>query len=219
MSATTAVAHGYTMRDLDAHARSVVMNNRTWWPAGDRDDLYTAAWHGIVEHLCTVDEPPTRRDLLEAGRRALVRDVKEVMQLHGARRDSSNNGARYAMYWQWAGRVTPSPEAGIVERAALEQILSALTPRQRQAFTALAAAGDYADAAELLDIADQTFRALLGRARGAFRDLWHEGEAPSAHWGCDRRAGTVRGTVGKGESAVSNLRRRQRAAARKKAAA
>ncbi|WP_155054553.1 RNA polymerase sigma factor sigma-70 region 4 domain-containing protein [Streptomyces blattellae] len=217
MITETPVAHGYTMRDLDALARAVVSNNRAWWPAGDRDDLYTAAWHGIAEHLCAADERPVRRDLLEAGRQALARDVKETMQFHGARRDSTNNGARYAMYWQWAGRVTPSPEAGIVERTALAQILAALTPRQRQAFTALATLGDYVEAARLLDIEAQTFRSLLGRARGAFRELWHEGEAPSAHWGCDRRAGAVRGTVGKGESAVYNLRRRQRAAAAKAA--
>ncbi|MFJ8348948.1 hypothetical protein ACIQ9J_21820 [Streptomyces sp. NPDC094153] len=212
MTADTPVAHGYTVRDLDALARAVVNNNRAWWPAGDRDDLYAAAWHGIVEHLCTSDEPPCRRDLLEAGRRALAEDVKATMRHHGARRDTSNNGARYAMYWDWAGRATPSPERGIIERIALAQILAALTPRQREAFAALAATGDYPDAARLLDIEDQTFRSLIGRARTAFRDLWHEGERPSRHWGCDRRAGAVRGTVGKGESAVSNLRRRQRAA-------
>ena len=218
MTTSLTIAHDYTIRELDALARSVVMNNRTWWPAGDRDDLYAAAWHGIVEHLCEADEPPTRRDLLEAGRRALVDDVKATMRHHGARRDSSNNGQKYAMYWEWAGRATPSPEHGIIERLALEQILSALTPRQREAFAALAAAGDYPEAARLLDIADQTLRSLLGRARTAFRELWHEGETPSAHWGCDRRAGSTRGTVGNGESAVANLRRRQRVAAKKAAA-
>lgn len=215
---STLVVHGYTLRDLDALARSVVVNNRAWWPAGDRDDLHAAAWHGIVEHLCTVDERPARRELLEAGRNALTEDVKATMRHHGARRDSSNNGQKYAMYWDWVGRATPSHELVIVERAALNQILAALTPRQREAFAALAAAADYPEAARVLGIADQTFRSLLGRARGAFRELWHEGEPPSAHWGCDRRAGTVRGTAGKGESAVANLRRRQRAAARKQAA-
>ncbi|MFD8839810.1 RNA polymerase sigma factor sigma-70 region 4 domain-containing protein [Streptomyces griseofuscus] len=219
MTTTAVVAHGYSLRDLDALARSVVMNNRAWWPAGDRDDLYAAAWHGIAEHLCTVDEPSARRDLLEAGRQALAADVKATMRHHGARTDTRNNGQKYAMYWQWAGHVTPSPETGIVERTALEQILEALTPRQRHAFTALATVGDYVEAARLLDIEPQTFRSLLGRARGAFRGLWHEGEEPSRHWGCDRRAGAVRGTVGKGESAVANLRRRQRAAAQKQTAA
>lgn len=211
------VAHGYSMRDLDTLARAVVMNNRAWWPAGDRDDLHAAAWHGIVEHLCSADEEPRRSDLMEAGRRALAEDVKATMRHRGDRRDTRNNGARNAMYWQWAGRAAPSPESWIVERLALEQILAALTPRQQEAFAVLAAAGDYAEAASLLGIADQTLRSLLGRARTCFRELWHEGETPSAHWGCDRRAGAVRGTVGKGESAVYNLRRRQRAAERKAA--
>lgn len=209
---------GWTLADLDRLARTVVSNNRTWWPAGDRDDLYAAAWHGIVEHLYTAEEPPARNDLMEAGRKALAHDVKANMRHHGARTDGTNNGQKYAMYWEWAGRAVPSPEHGIVERVTLEQILAALTPRQREAFTALAAAGDYPEAARLLGIADQTLRSLLGRARTAFRELWHEGEVPSAHWGCDRRAGSVRGTVGKGGSAVSRLRRRQRAARKREAA-
>lgn len=218
MTHSPTTAHGYTLHDLDALARAVVSNNRTWWPAGDRDDLYTAAWHGIVEHLYTSDDQPTRRDLLEAGRRALVDDIKATMRQHGARRDTSNTGQRYAAYWDWAGRAVPSPEHGIVERMALAQILAALTPRQREAFAALAATGDYSEAARLLGVTDQTLRSLLGRARTAFRERWHEGEIPSAHWGCDRRAGSVRGTVGKGDSAIARLRRRQRAAAKKAAA-
>ncbi|MFJ2477085.1 hypothetical protein ACIOWI_29620 [Streptomyces sp. NPDC087659] len=217
MIANTPVAHGYSVRDLDALARAVVMNNRTWWPAGDRDDLHAAAWHGIVEHLCTADERPARRDLLEAGRQALAADVKATMRHHGARRDSSNNGAKYAMYWEWAGRSVPSPEAGIVERLALEQILPALTPGQRAAVEALAMAGDYEEAARLVGTAQAGLKSQLMLGRRRFRELWHEGETPSAHWGCDRRAGAVRGSVRKGESAVYNLRRRQRAAAAKAA--
>lgn len=216
MTTETPVAHGYTMRDIDALARAVVMNNRTWWPAGDRDDLHAAAWHGIVEHLCTADETPRRTDLMEAGRRALVEDVKATMRHHGARRDSSNNGARHAIYWQWAGRATPSPENGIVERLALAQILPTLTPGQRRALETLAAAGDYDQAAQLFgSVTGLKSQLMHGRRR--FRALWHEGETPSAHWGCDRRAGAVRGTIGKGESAVYNLRRRQRAAEKRAA--
>ncbi|MFG2826075.1 RNA polymerase sigma factor [Streptomyces sp. NPDC048434] len=207
---------GWTLHDLDQLARQVVANNRAWWPAGDRDDQYAAAWHGIVEHLYSASDPPSRTDLMEAGRRALAEDVKATMRHHGARRDTSNTGQKYAMYWEWAGRAAPSPEASIIERTALWQILASLTPRQREAFDALAAAGDYPEAARLLDIEDQTFRSLLGRARGTFRHLWHEGETPSRHWGCDRRAGTVRGTVGTG-SAIARLRRRARTATRKAA--
>ena len=78
--------------------------------------------------------------------------------------------------------------------------------------------GDYDQAAQLFgSVTGLKSQLMHGRRR--FRALWHEGEAPSAHWGCDRRAGSTRGTVGKGESAVYNLRRRQRAAARKQTAA
>ena len=34
----------------------------------------------------------------------------------------------------------------------------------------------------------QTFATQIGQARKAFRELWHEGEAPSRPWGADRRA-------------------------------
>jgi DNA-directed RNA polymerase specialized sigma24 family protein len=202
---------GWTLQDLDRLARSVVSNNRTWWPAGDREDLYAAAWHGIVEHLYSTGQEPRRVDLMEAGRRALTRDVKDTMRHHGARTDGTNNGLKHAIYWQWAGRAVPSPEGPIVERLALAQILAALTPRQREAFNALAALGDYSKAADMLDVEPQTFRALLGRARGGFRALWHEGETPSKPWGCDRRAGRTADQITGGGKALTRLRRRARA--------
>lgn len=207
---TDAIRYGWTLRTLDQLARAVVSNNFAWWPAGDRDDLYAAAWHGIVEHLYSAETEPHRNELMEAGRNALAQDVRDTMRHHGTRRDSTNTGQKHAMYWEWAGRAVPSPENGIVERLALYQILDALTPRQRQAFHTLAATGDYAEAARLLDIEGQTFRSLLGRARGAFRALWHEGEAPSRPWGCDRRAGSTADELSSGESALTRMRRRAR---------
>lgn len=200
---------GWTLADLDRLARTVVSNNSAWWPAGDRDDQYAAAWHGIVEHLYTADEEPTRIDLMEAGRRALVQDVRAAMRHHGARRDTTNNGARYAVYWTWAGRAIPSPEHGIVERLALWQILGTLTPGQLAAVEALAAAGDYEEAARLVGTSESGLKSQLMKGRRRFRELWHEGETPSGHWGCDRRAGAARGTVGNG-SAVARIRRRAR---------
>lgn len=206
---TDAIRYGWTLKSLDALARAVVSNNRTWWPAGDRDDLYAAAWHGIVEHLYTAATEPRRSDLMEAGRRALASDVKDNMRHHGARRDSSNNGLKYAMYWEWAGRATPSPEAGIVERLALVQILPTLTPGQLAAVHALAATGDYAEAARITG-SPTSLKSQLMKGRLRFRELWHEGETPSKPWGCDRRAGSTAAELSSGESAVSRMRRRAR---------
>jgi hypothetical protein len=178
---------GYTITDIGNFARSVVSNNRNWWPAGDRSDQYDAAWHGIAEHLCESPVEPSRLDLLEAGRRALATDVRDTMRHHGARTDGTNNGAGFARYWSWAAFSFPSPENGAVEREAFRQIFATLTERQREAVTALAVHGDYLLAARALGIRPQTFRGLLGRARKDFLALWHEGETPSRPWGTDRR--------------------------------
>jgi hypothetical protein len=204
------IRYGWTLRTLDTLARSVVTGNRAWWPAGDREDLHAAAWHGIVEHLYACDTEPRRSELMEAGRQALVRDVKDTMRHHGARRDGTNNGAKHAMYWAWAGRTTGSPETGIVERIALDQILRTLTPGQLAAIHALAATGDYAEAARITG-STTSLRSQLMNGRRRFRALWHEGETPSKPWGCDRRAGSTADELSSGESALNRMRRRARA--------
>lgn len=180
--------HGYTVADLDDLAARAVRNNMRWWAAADRGDQHVIAWEGIAEHLCAAAVPPSGPDLLEAGRRALAREIRAAMRHHGARQDGTNNGANFARYWLGQPRTAPSPETLITDAVALRQILAALTPRQRAAVSALAVRGDYALAAQACGIEPQTFRALIGRARKEFLRLWHEGEQPSRPWGCDRRA-------------------------------
>jgi len=206
------VAHGFNLRDLDQLARDVVSNSRSWWAGADRDDLYDAAWHGIVEALYTAEQAPTRIALMDAGRRAVDTDVRDTRRHHGARRGADRTGERHALYWAWHGRTAPSPENGIVERIAAEQILPTLTPRQRAALEALVEAGDYEPAAHLLGVSVRGLRAMLSQGRRRFRALWHEGETPSGHWGCDRRAEAVNGVVG-GRSLGRRLRRRAARAA------
>lgn len=181
------VRHGYTLAALDDLAGRVVRANMHWWPAGDRADQHAAAWEGIADALCAASDPPSQRDLMEAGRSALAAEVKATMRHRGQRRDATNNGANFGRYWDWHTAPAPSPETAVTERLATGQILAALTSRQRQAVAMLAARGDYLLAAQALGIRPQTYRSLLGRARKDFLALWHEGEAPSRLWGCDRR--------------------------------
>jgi hypothetical protein len=179
--------HGYTVADLDGLATRVVRNNMHWWAAGDRHDQHAIAWEGIAEHLCTAGEPPSERDLLEAGRRAVARDVRDTMRHHGTRRDTSNDGTNFGRYWLWHAAPVPSPETAVTERLALGQVLATLTPRQQAAISALAVQGDYLAAAQMCGIKPDTFQALIGRARRAFLALWHEGETPPRRRGFDRR--------------------------------
>jgi hypothetical protein len=209
---TSGIRGGWTLTTLDHLARAVVSNNFAWYSASDREDLYSAAWHGIVEHLYSSDTLPKRNDLMEAGRRSLVNDVRDNMRHHGARRDGTNNGQKYALYWAWSGRAVPSPENGIVDRLALAQILPTLTDGQRRAIEALAATGDYQEAERLLGTRN-SLKSQVSMGRRRFRKLWHEGEVPSKPWGVDRRAGSKAGELTTGSTALSRLRRRQRAKA------
>jgi hypothetical protein len=179
--------YGYTLADIGNLSRRVVSNNRHWWPAGDLADQQDTAWHGIAEYLCSCTEAPGERDLLEAGRAALARDVRDQMRHRGARTDGTNNGTGFARYWSWHSHPVPSPELAVTDRLAATQIWPSLTGRQRDAVVTLALCGDYVLAAETLGIEPQTFRSLLGRARKEFLARWHEGETPSRPWGTDRR--------------------------------
>jgi hypothetical protein len=187
MTADTPVAHGYTLRDLEQLTRTVLRMDR-WYVAGDLDERYNAVWCGIVERLLTAEEPPTRRELLNAGTRANDARVLDEMRTHG--RSTHVVGQpmpRFHAYWCPAN--PPSPETGVVERLATQQIWPRLTPRQQQALTALAALEDYQAAADHLGVTPGTYNVLGSTARRRFLAWWHEGEAPSRVWGRDGRVG------------------------------
>ncbi|MFF4417510.1 hypothetical protein ACFYY8_33715 [Streptosporangium sp. NPDC001559] len=185
--------HGYTLAQLDRIAalatntgRKIVMHYL------DRRD---EAWSAIVEHLYTSTEPPTAHQLVEVGRNAiyaLIRSEYREMGFYREHTDGQAHGPgsspKYQQYWQYITRHTASPEGAVVERLALEQILPSLTPRQREAIYALAAADLYEAAAALLDMTPATFKSHIAKGRQRFRELWHEGETPSRPWGTDRRA-------------------------------
>ena len=177
--------HGYTIAELDDIARLVIRADR-WHKAGDTRDRYEAARHGIIEHLLTTDQPPSKRDLVAAGMRAGDRHVREEMHHHGLSSDRTGETMPgFERYWVTGP--APSPEPGVVERETLARILPTLTPAQRKAVTALAWTEDQDTAAKACGVAPGTFRVQISTARRRFLALWHEGETPSGVWRTDRR--------------------------------
>jgi len=71
---------------------------------------------------------------------------------------------------------------------------------------------DYRLAAETLGKIRGSYVTQLSVARRAFRELWHEGETPSRHWGTDRRGNpdAQHNKTHPGRSAATESMRRRR---------
>lgn len=175
----TELRHGYTLDDLDRLARSAAGSNYTM--AADYRDLYHAAWSAIVDLLIETDERPEPYDLARVGKAAIWQLVRDHRQTYGYRDREWDNGIgsapRFAMFWY--APFDHGPESAVVERTAVPQILAALTERQRQALTAVAAVdGDRTRAAAALGINEKALDHQLRMARRACLALWLEGETP-----------------------------------------
>lgn len=205
-----ALRHGYNLADLNRLARIAVTRVRV---AGfDHRTGYELAWSAIAETLYATpdDQPPDPVDLVYDGWNAIRRYVQMEMHHHG--KDSGKQGAempRFLAYWETVAHRTAGPEPAVVERLALWQIWPHLLPSHREALGALAALGDYRQAAEACGRKDSTFRALIADARKAFLALWHEHEEPSRPWGQDKRAGeTARPAARRATRAMERRRER-----------
>jgi hypothetical protein len=184
--------HGYTLSEINRLAKVAVWRD-VWHqslPLTDRQDI---AWSAIAEHLYASDHKPTTGELVKAAWNALRAETEAQWHTHGVSRtasvfDGSQTMPGFGRYWFTFGRNTQGPEEPIIERMALHQIWDALPEKHRVLIAALAATDDYGEAAAVLGISRrQSYVSMLARARTAFRELWHEGETPSRHWGTDRR--------------------------------
>ena len=213
----TDLAHGYTLADLHGIARLAV--HAAGRMAGDWHDRYDTAWSAVAEALYAAEHWPPAHDLVHAGRVAIWAAVDEERRHAGYYRRKTIGSAAgagsspaFVTYWLEFARTASSPETRAVESIAVAQIWPTLTPGQRSALSALATFGDYQAAAVALGMTSIGFRSAVSKARQRFLAAWHEGEAPSRVWGCDRRAGRVAGELRSGGTAMDAVRRRRRAA-------
>ena len=209
--------HGYTLSDVDHCARLAAYLGPPAMPYFERHSL---AWSAIAEHLYGDMERIAESDLIHAGRVAIWDALRSELQHCGyyrAHTDGSVHGAgsspAFATYWLDVAVPAGSPEHYLLDGLAVSQILSTLSAHEQAALVALAAHGNYQDAAAALGLGYPTFRSQVSRARKSFLALWHQGEVPSKPWGCDRRAGVTAADRrrGGGRSAIDTIVRRKRA--------
>jgi hypothetical protein len=185
--ATLHVAHGYTLKDIHQVTGAACIADRTM--ALDYADKRDIAWSAIAEHLCTVEEPPHRQELVRIGWQAIYRTVRDSYRQRGYSDGNYADGEatmpRFVMFW--GSTVTPSHEDRVIESMAVHQVVDVLTPTYRDALVALAVADDYMLGAARLGISYEAFVARIGTARKRILGLWHEGETPHRPRRTDRR--------------------------------
>lgn len=187
---TTNLWHGYNLADIDRLAR-IAATKAFGGRILDPGDCYHAAWSAIVERLCTTSKPVDGRALAIVGMNAINqagRDHRHTWGLGATWGGSQGDAPNFQRYWDH-GRVTPSPEDGVVDRLAVRQIWPYLSLTHRQILSALAVHGDFAAAAASLGKTERAYACALHRARREFYRLWHEHEAPPRMWGLTRQSG------------------------------
>lgn len=167
---TATLVHDFTMAEVQRIARYCA--NYGDGRNLDASDRYDCAWFGVVEHLYAAVERPTGNELIVAGRKAVRQLYNDHLRHHGIDKNTLNPAPNFAKFW-----FPPSPpEDGfsekMIERLALPQVLSKLTPIEYQAITTLAIHGSREGAAAALGIPMGTFNDRIIRARDRIARLW-----------------------------------------------
>jgi len=187
---TEATWMGYTFTELHQIAgRSAV--HCPWGAGYPVPDRFEFAWAGIVDYLAGCENPPERFEVYKAGMKAIGRAADRELREHGLTTrggDGLRPMARFEIFW--APRAAPGADTAVVDRLAVRQIWPMLRPLHQMVFLALAATGDYAQAAQAVGYPYSTFSSLVSQARAAFLTLWHEGETPSRIWAVDKHGTT-----------------------------
>jgi hypothetical protein len=192
--------YGYTITQIQELAqRAARLSRSRILPFQDR---YELACSGMMEYLTACITPPCVDEVFFAGRKAIDRESTLYFRGHGI--DSQKyTGANFYRYWT-RPKDTPLDEM-VIERIAVRQILSALTPEQREVILALAEHGTEQAGAGHLGITPQAFNGRLARARRILYRQWVEPETPRKKWGRDDSR-----QVKKNLSARFHIRRRAR---------
>jgi len=178
-----AIAHGYTLADLDTLARKACAADRSL--AGDMTTRYDTAWSAIAVALCEADRWPRPETLVRAGWQAIYREIREMQHTYGYSEHLRDLSPRAAAYW--TRRPADHTEDRVIEPLAVQQIAATLTPAETRAITALALHDDYQAAADALGVGYHTLHQAVRVARIRFRRRWYAPDTPPPTGGMDKR--------------------------------
>lgn len=193
---TATLVHGYTMARIDRLSHDAATRAR--WVASllDPVDAREEAWRGIIELLFSERERPTEWMLIQAGSLAIAERVNVDLRDRGLRQVKGGTGyedaPRFNSYWTHIVGARPDWTDAIIERMALPNALSILTPDQYEAVITLAAfmrhdeetegttvASPLSRTADRLGLSYAATKHLLNRARKRMREVWFEHETPA----------------------------------------
>lgn len=177
--------HGYTLRDLYQMTHAAVIADRSL--ALDYRTRTDIAWSAIAAALCEAEQPPHRQTLIQVGWKAIYAEVKAMYRGRGHLDDLTEKGYRPRFVMYWGSQTVPSHEDAIVERLAMYQALSRLTPTYRDAVVALAVHDNYQSAAAAMGLKQGAFNFRIAEARRRLHTLWLEHETPRKVRRVDRR--------------------------------
>lgn len=167
--------HGYTLASIH-ELTLIAVHCELFYRARDYHERVDIAWSAIAEHLYASEQPPSRSDLIHAGMSAIASLFVSEARSHGINTSQRGRtavpGTNFQKYWHLSTRPTDGPEERIIERIALTQIWVALSPRLRDAFTALAVHDDYGRAAAAVGKTRDQYNSQLSYARRVFLALW-----------------------------------------------
>lgn len=200
--------HGWTIEHVDGLAWGVATSDR-WHSATPLEEKHDHARYGILTHLLSVGEPPASHDLYRAGLAEIGRAVTADNQFYGRRHTADEHGnfghiPQAARYWTHTPQTL---EDRVIERIALTQVWPLADDRQRQAIAALAACGDYEQAAAAIGVQRSALTKRLRGGRTAITAAWFEHETPPRRRSNDRRVSARSGldSTGRPRITVSQL--------------
>jgi len=159
---------GVPLGAIGAAARHAA--NACWSRALNMEERVAIAHLAIGEWIAAADEEPLHNRMVTVGVKAI-----DAVALHEVRAVGATSPTRHVTYWLDRSGDDSACDK-LIDSIALQQVLDAMRPADREAVIALCIGGTIAAAGALLGISYGSSQRRLTTARRAALDLWGDGD-------------------------------------------